>query len=525
MVRFRPPSLGATLGSSSSPAGENAVDLAHHSISLAILPRLPLPQAAPTLTDSRRWLSCVPFAERPFNVFMLQSGDVLFSSSVAFSSTKRSDALLHYSVAEAPLSRSGSFFAPLSNCYEGISLISYLLRQQIVPPLCCKTHSFFTSWGEFTPTLEDVAILLKLPMFGDFGLSATVLDRHIAKMSKSLKIATLESAKHSRACLPLASFYLGSLYGRLDQLQEQMFPDCGLVRRIPKLLVGDSSPPEYRVKGWSLGRPRQPLINLIDDEGSFVFRPYTSSFFSGTPVPLELGPLLVHEAIKVVLFEEWHRLPPFDSSLLVPPDRVGRVLDEFLSCKDPYYVISVATDQDKSDASSKKRKSASSQKGKAKVLAPTRPIKKVPMRIPSVTKRPFSQVATPRRASTRLKARPAQESGKEGSSDSSDNSQDSPLLSHPPCLDSTQNTPPGNPDTKRANGSGSLREMQHASGQAQAIIHNFSVEVVNMPARLEKIGNEIKRVQILEKHSCKNVGLNIILLILLIFFMPHLLAP
>ncbi|KAJ1440461.1 hypothetical protein SESBI_02034 [Sesbania bispinosa] len=276
---------------------------------------------------------------------MLQPGDVLFSSSVAFSSTKRSDALLRYSVAKAP------------SLDLGPSLLRSRIATEEFPwsPICFVSKSFhpngwaewvdhvfttdepfvdiwifgstlelqnsflFMSWGEFTPTLEGVAILLKLPMFGDFDLSATVLDCHIAEMTKSLKVATLESAKHSReklalrrfhqgadARLPLASIYLGSLYGRLDQLQEQMyssyghfsvnscidyvfiqmflyerFPDYGPVRRIPKLLVGDSSPPEYRVQGWSLGCPRQPLINLIDDEVSFVFRPYTSSFFSG----------------------------------------------------------------------------------------------------------------------------------------------------------------------------------------------------------------------------------------------------
>ncbi|KAJ1435417.1 hypothetical protein SESBI_04922 [Sesbania bispinosa] len=63
--------------------------------------------------------------------------------------------------------------------------------------------TFLTSWGEFSPTLEDVAVLLKLPMFGDFDLSAIVLERHIVEMSKALKVATAESAKHSRKKLAL----------------------------------------------------------------------------------------------------------------------------------------------------------------------------------------------------------------------------------------------------------------------------------------------------------------------------------
>ncbi|KAJ1393212.1 Aminotransferase-like, plant mobile domain [Sesbania bispinosa] len=453
MVRFRPPSVGVASGSSSSPVGESVAYPALCSISLAILPRLPLLRAAPASTYYRRWLSCVPFAERPFNTSMLSLGDALFSSSIAFSSKKRADTLLHH--------------------------------------LSCKTHSFLTTWGEFSPTLEDVTIILKLTLFGDFDLSATVLDHHIAKMAKSLKVATVESARHSReklalrrfqqgtdigassivkmrlpkgkdskdtsppkrkkvpkesvkytyaswiryflvifllvnilrlaqiipnpwnarplflfgVRLPLASFYLGSLHGRLDQLQEQMyssygrfsvnscigvafiqvflyerFPNYGPVRRISRPPPRDNSPPEYRVQGWSLGRPRQYLVSLTDDEGSFVFHPYTSSFFSGVegmdriylepafsswnnkglkiegviggalfpfsyrpdrvcrqfgldqpPLPLELDPLPLHEAMKVVLFVERQCLPLFNSSLFIPSDRVGSVLDEWVT--------------------------------------------------------------------------------------------------------------------------------------------------------------------------------------------------
>ncbi|KAJ1390036.1 aluminum-activated malate transporter 9-like [Sesbania bispinosa] len=57
--------------------------------------------------------------------------------------------------------------------------------------------------------MEDVAILLKLPMFGDFDLSATVLDHHIVDMAKSLKVVTLESARHSREKLALRRFQQG----------------------------------------------------------------------------------------------------------------------------------------------------------------------------------------------------------------------------------------------------------------------------------------------------------------------------
>ncbi|KAJ1396550.1 Aminotransferase-like, plant mobile domain [Sesbania bispinosa] len=84
--------------------------------------------------------------------------------------------------------------------------------------------------------------------------------------------------------LPLASLYLGSLYGRLDQIQEQLFSsyEYAPVRSIPDPSRDEkASEPEPRVWGWSMGRPRSLLVDLIDEEDQFLHRPYTQNFFPG----------------------------------------------------------------------------------------------------------------------------------------------------------------------------------------------------------------------------------------------------
>ncbi|KAJ1422279.1 GHKL domain-containing protein [Sesbania bispinosa] len=129
----------------------------------------------------------------------------------------------------------------------------------------------------------------------------------------------------------------------------------------------------------------------------------TVGVIGGALFPFSYHPdriLPLHEAIKVVLSVERHYLPLFNSSLFVLVDCVGRVLDEWvvyqqglnasvifyesvksvslphkilIMLKDPYYVTSIVVEFEKSDHDasedlSKKRKFASSQKGKAKVL-------------------------------------------------------------------------------------------------------------------------------------------------------------
>ncbi|KAJ1442179.1 Aminotransferase-like, plant mobile domain [Sesbania bispinosa] len=139
--------------------------------------------------------------------------------------------------------------------------------------------------------------------------------RKMARESLKYTYATwISSSVFIMACLlaegvrlPLAFFYLGSLYGRLDQIQEQLFSSYGrfpinsfvdlvflqsfLFERFPEYAPvrsildpsRDEKAPEVepRVWGWSMGRPRRLLIDLIDEEDQFSHRPYTQNFFPG----------------------------------------------------------------------------------------------------------------------------------------------------------------------------------------------------------------------------------------------------
>ena len=60
------------------------------------------------------------------------------------------------------------------------------------------THTFVTTWGEFSPTLEDVVILLKLPIFGELDLASYAPERHIVDVAKALRQSTVDAANYSR---------------------------------------------------------------------------------------------------------------------------------------------------------------------------------------------------------------------------------------------------------------------------------------------------------------------------------------
>ncbi|KAJ1396918.1 Aminotransferase-like, plant mobile domain [Sesbania bispinosa] len=107
--------------------------------------------------------------------------------------------------------------------------------------------------------------------------------------------------------LPLAPLFLGGFCGRLDQIQDQMFtsfgrfpinsfvdlvflqfflyerfPENAPVRTILEPPQGEEGRPvEPRAWGWFMGRPRQSLSELLDEEDQFIHRPYTSNFFPG----------------------------------------------------------------------------------------------------------------------------------------------------------------------------------------------------------------------------------------------------
>ncbi|MED6132603.1 hypothetical protein PIB30_020613 [Stylosanthes scabra] len=51
---------------------------------------------------------------------------------------------------------------------------------------CSQTYTFVTSWGEFSPTLEDVAMLLQLPVFGNLDLTNLYVDLDLRKLARDL---------------------------------------------------------------------------------------------------------------------------------------------------------------------------------------------------------------------------------------------------------------------------------------------------------------------------------------------------
>ncbi|KAJ1404547.1 Aminotransferase-like, plant mobile domain, partial [Sesbania bispinosa] len=173
--------------------------------------------------------------------------------------------------------------------------------------------------------------------------------------------------------LPLASFYLGGLYGRFDQcFLFERFPEYAPVRIVPEPSAGrDAARVEPRVWGWCSGRPRKSLLHLFDSEDKFVYRPYTMNFLPGVE-PLHrlyhqdsfssrnsrssgyegvfdlwrliLSPQCLpgfiitdtvsaagQDAMKFVLFKLDNELEPFDEAKFIPLDRCGRVLDVWVT--------------------------------------------------------------------------------------------------------------------------------------------------------------------------------------------------
>ncbi|KAF7842064.1 Integrase, catalytic core [Senna tora] len=136
--------------------------------------------------------------------------------------------------------------------------LSFLLQRWSL-----TSHTFFASWGEFTLTLEDVRVILRLPLLEEFDFFSQSVPSFVADMATSLKdevrkcnvwvpksskevkfsrsrasysrwigyifpgppqesinpvTFTLGALLASGTALPLAPLYLGTLYSRLDQL-------------------------------------------------------------------------------------------------------------------------------------------------------------------------------------------------------------------------------------------------------------------------------------------------------------------
>uniref|UniRef100_A0A2N9G8W3 Aminotransferase-like plant mobile domain-containing protein n=1 Tax=Fagus sylvatica TaxID=28930 RepID=A0A2N9G8W3_FAGSY len=141
------------------------------------------------------------------------------------------DAGIHWSIL---ISRSCNMFRDTESLRE-------LLRRW-----CPSTHTFFFSWGELTPTLEDVANHWMLPILGEYSLSNIKLSAAEEETAAALRkrsstrlsglalilcppegcfsppcrlcvVLAMISAGH---CFPLAPLFLGHLYSQLDLLHD-----------------------------------------------------------------------------------------------------------------------------------------------------------------------------------------------------------------------------------------------------------------------------------------------------------------
>ncbi|KAJ1405754.1 hypothetical protein SESBI_25667 [Sesbania bispinosa] len=385
--------------SSSSLSSESSVEPIPRSVTFMVWTQFPPPRANPLDTTGRKWMDNVKPPVRPFPA-PPSSGDDFLKDSLISPVVRLEEALLFHDAPKTPthtvgpsLHRSrlirGEFpwspcnyvtRASFTSCWaewvshvfaNDLPFVKVTVKAGIagavrasprfgvflrVEDLNCVvqrwsrvTHTFFTSWGEFTPTLEDVHILMRLPLFRDHDASSGPVDSHIIDRAKELKATTIESAKYSREFLA-------------------------------RLSVGPSSvsdTPHRKVRGT--GNMLLPGQRKVARE-SLKYTYATWISFS--------------EAMKVVLFQTSDPATPFDAAKFVPPDRSGRVLDLWVAyharlrnsvrryeqqdsmqvfpnvkimCKDPYFVTTALKKTTKTAAAAsqpkgKKRKPTTSKK-------------------------------------------------------------------------------------------------------------------------------------------------------------------
>ncbi|QHN99193.1 uncharacterized protein DS421_13g395760 [Arachis hypogaea] len=63
---------------------------------------------------------------------------------------------------------------------------------------CSQTHTFLTSWGEFSPTLEDVVVLLQLPVFGSVDLTLFRPDSDMLKLARHLQTNLSDAGRYAK---------------------------------------------------------------------------------------------------------------------------------------------------------------------------------------------------------------------------------------------------------------------------------------------------------------------------------------
>ena len=87
------------------------------------------------------------------------------------------------------------------------------------------THTFITSWGEFTPTLEDVSVLAKLPCFGSCNFTACDFEQSTLDIINALRASwtetthygsNLESRPPGKTCKATHAAWVRYFFGILE---------------------------------------------------------------------------------------------------------------------------------------------------------------------------------------------------------------------------------------------------------------------------------------------------------------------
>uniref|UniRef100_A0A2N9G8B0 Aminotransferase-like plant mobile domain-containing protein n=1 Tax=Fagus sylvatica TaxID=28930 RepID=A0A2N9G8B0_FAGSY len=125
---------------------------------------------------------------------------------------------------------------------------------------CPSTHTFFFSWGELTPTLEDVANHWMLPILGEHSLSNIKLSAAEEEIAAVLK----KHSFHQTECYIYAARDRSAAWGRFSDLPQKFLNQFPSFR--------DNLPLVYR---WVGLKPcDHDLVDALDYEENVLFRPY-----------------------------------------------------------------------------------------------------------------------------------------------------------------------------------------------------------------------------------------------------------
>ncbi|XP_026451605.1 uncharacterized protein LOC113351913 [Papaver somniferum] len=171
------------------------------------------------------------------------------------------------------------------------------------------THTFICIWGEFTITLEDVIALLHLPVTGNLPESISAEETAISNILTA-KMEEINKASDNKGCYahwlkrwwpkdevsdsPIDDssvsngFMKIECYANMMFLQALMWEHFKNYAHIPRTVLQGlnansrhifSENNNARMMRWSTKKPRikARLIDVLDDESEFDFRPWVST--------------------------------------------------------------------------------------------------------------------------------------------------------------------------------------------------------------------------------------------------------